>query len=79
MRPAFRLWRPGRRSATTISTARLPARYYREFERYGGSYRVRSFIRVELWTYNYGPSRFIDYVRLENGKVRKIYSGGYGY
>jgi hypothetical protein len=32
-----------------------------------------------VWTYNYGPSRFIDYVRIENGKVRKIYSGGYGY
>jgi hypothetical protein len=56
-----------------------PSRIYKEFERYGGAYRVRSFIRVEVWTYNYGPSRFIDYVRLENGKVRKIYSGGYGY
>jgi hypothetical protein len=56
-----------------------PPRLYREFERYGGAYRVRAFIRVELWTYNYGPSRFIDYVRMENGKVRKIYSGGYGY
>jgi len=40
---------------------------------------VRAFIRVEIWTYNYGPSRFLDYVRLENGIVRKIYSGGYGY
>jgi hypothetical protein len=56
-----------------------PARYYNEFERYGNAYRVRAFIRVEVWTYNYGPSRFIDYVRMENGIVRKIYSGGYGY
>ncbi len=56
-----------------------PARYYNEFERYGIAYRVRAFIRVEVWTYNYGPSRFIDYVRMENGIVRKIYSGGYGY
>jgi hypothetical protein len=56
-----------------------PARHYNEFERYGNAYRVRAFIRVEVWTYNYGPSRFIDYVRLENGIVRKIYSGGYGY
>jgi hypothetical protein len=54
-------------------------RLYKEFERYGSSYRVRSFVRVELWTYNHGPSRFMDYVRLENGRVRKIYSGGYGY
>ena len=56
-----------------------PANRYREFERYGNAYRVRAFIRVEIWTYNYGPSRFLDYVRLENGIVRKVYSGGYGY
>jgi hypothetical protein len=55
------------------------SRDYREFERYGNSYRVRSWVRVEIWTYNYGPSRFVDYVRLENGIVRRIYSGGYGY
>ena len=56
-----------------------PANRYRDFERYGNAYRVRVFIRVEIWTYNYGPSRFLDYVRLENGIVRKVYSGGYGY
>ena len=56
-----------------------PSRLYREFERYGNAYRVRAFIRVEIWTYNYGPSRFVDYVRMENSIVRKIYSGGYGY
>jgi hypothetical protein len=56
-----------------------PSRLYNEFERYGNAYRVRAWIHVELWTYNYGPSRFIDYVRLENGIVRRIYSGGYGY
>ena len=56
-----------------------PSRLYNEFERYGNAYRVRAWIQVELWTYNYGPSRFIDYVRLENGIVRRIYSGGYGY
>jgi hypothetical protein len=55
------------------------SRDYREFERYGNSYRVRSWVRVEIWTYNYGPSRFVDFVRLENGIVRRIYSGGYGY
>jgi Protein of unknown function (DUF2845) len=54
-------------------------RYHKEFERYGNSYRVRAFIRVELWTYNYGPSRFVDYVRIENGQVRQVYSGSYGY
>jgi hypothetical protein len=56
-----------------------PSNLYREFERYGNAYRVRAFVHVEIWTYNYGPSRFIDYVRLENGIVRRIFSGGYGY
>jgi hypothetical protein len=54
-------------------------RQYREFERYGSAYRVRAVVRVEVWTYNYGPSRFVDYVRFENGRVRRIESGGYGY
>ncbi len=54
-------------------------REYRDFDRYGNSYRVRAWVHVEVWTYNYGPSRFVDYVRLENGIVRRIYSGGYGY
>jgi hypothetical protein len=54
-------------------------RQYREFERYGSAYRVRTVVRVEVWTYNYGPSRFVDYVRFENGRVRRIESGGYGY
>jgi hypothetical protein len=56
-----------------------PAYLYKEYEYYGSAYRVKVLVRVEVWTYNYGPSRFIDYVRIENGKVRKIYSGGYGY
>jgi hypothetical protein len=56
-----------------------PSYQYREFERYGSAYRVKVIIRVELWTYNYGPSRFMDFVRIENGRVRQIYSGGYGY
>jgi len=56
-----------------------PSNQYREFERYGNAYRVKAIIRVELWSYNYGPSRFMDYVRVENGRVVRIYSGGYGY
>jgi hypothetical protein len=55
------------------------SRRHREFERYGNAYRVKAIVRVELWSYNYGPSRFMDYVRIENGYVSRIYSGGYGY
>jgi len=34
---------------------------------------------VERWTYNFGPGRFVQYVTLEAGKVRKIERGSYGY
>jgi hypothetical protein len=56
-----------------------PSDRYREFDRYGNAYRVKVHVNVELWTYNYGASRFMDYVRIENGRVREIYSGGYGF
>ncbi len=52
---------------------------HREFERRRGVYGIRRIVQVELWTYNRGPSRFIDVVRIENGFVRRIASGGYGY
>jgi hypothetical protein len=60
-------------------SAAPPSHLYREFERHGSAYRVKAIVRVELWSYNYGPSRFMDYVRIENGIVVRIYSGGYGF
>lgn len=45
----------------------------------GHAYRVRKLVIVEEWTYNHGPSRFLDHLRLENGVVRDITSGDYGY
>lgn len=56
-----------------------PPRLYRGFERRRGVYGVRRIVQVEQWTYNRGPSRFIDVVRIEDGFVRRIQSGGYGY
>ena len=38
------------------------------------SYRV-----IEEWTYNFGPNYFLYFIKLENGRVRRIESGGYGY
>lgn len=49
-------------------------------ERSGGTaYRIRKLVIVEEWTYNHGPTRFLDHLRLENGIVRSIASGDYGY
>lgn len=45
----------------------------------GTPYRVRKLVIVEEWVYNHGPTRFMDHLRLENGVVKKIASGGYGY
>lgn len=33
---------------------------------------------VEIWTYNFGPSRLMQRIRFENGVVVKIESLGYG-
>jgi len=46
---------------------------------YNQPYRVRKLVIVEEWTYNHGPTRFLDHLRLENGIVRNIVSGDYGY
>jgi hypothetical protein len=39
----------------------------------------REQIRVEEWEYNFGPTRFLYYLRFENGKLIKITIGDYGY
>jgi hypothetical protein len=46
---------------------------------YGKPYRIKKLIIVEEWTYNHGRTRFMDHLRLENGVVRRIASGDYGF
>ena len=46
---------------------------------YERPYRIRKFVLVEEWTYNHGPGRFMDHLRLENGIVQHIKSGDYGF
>lgn len=36
-------------------------------------------VDVEVWTYNFGPNRLVSLVRLEDGKVVRVESAGYGY
>ena len=63
-------------------------RYYGDYDsyeydrynyRYGKPYRVKELVIIEKWTYNRGPSRFLNHLRLENGIVVEIFSGDYGY
>ena len=46
---------------------------------YGQPYRVKVLVIIEEWTYNRGPGRFMNHLRLENGIVQHITSGDYGY
>jgi len=53
---------------------------YRHRDSDGGQpYRIKKLVIVEEWTYNHGPSRFMDHLRLENGIVQRITSGDYGF
>jgi len=64
---------------------RIYRHYYktREDSRYHDSWLEPRYIKdtvvVEEWTYNHGRYRFMDHIRFENGKVRMIKSGDYGY
>lgn len=40
---------------------------------------LKEYIRVEEWEYNFGPTRFIYYLRFENGRLKRITAGDYGY
>jgi hypothetical protein len=43
----------------------------------GGGRRVSA--TVERWTYNFGPTRFLQFVTLEAGRIVSIVRGSYGY
>ena len=34
---------------------------------------------IETWTHNFGPDRFLERIRFENGVVVELESKGYGY
>ncbi len=48
-------------------------------EFYREPFLVKEYVRVEEWEYNLGPTQFIRYLRFENGRLRRITTGGYGY
>lgn len=46
---------------------------------YREPFLVKEFIRIEEYTYNFGSTRFIRYLRFENGILKDITVGDYGY
>lgn len=65
-----------------IKGYRYPYDYTPQSDRYYGKhnpYAVTVDINIEEWTYNLGPSRFLRYLRFENGRLKRIETGEYGY
>jgi hypothetical protein len=57
--------------------------YYRYFDRHDGwqsapAY-IKEMVKIEEWTYNFGPTRFLYYLTFENGRLTCIETGDYGY
>jgi len=40
---------------------------------------AKELITIEEWEYNFGATQFIRYLRFENGRLREITTGDYGY
>ena len=53
----------------------------RELERkdYREPLFVEEYVVIEEWTYNLGSTKFIRYLRFENGRLVRIRTGDYGY
>ena len=56
-----------------FSTRNGRYRWYRE------PFVEKEVIRIEEWTYNFGSTRFIRYLRFENGVLKDMTVGDYGY
>lgn len=55
-------------------------RAVRVFDRHVNEYvTVFETVPYEVWTYNFGPRRFISRITVRNGVIRHIESGGYGF
>lgn len=39
----------------------------------------KEWVTIEEWEYNFGGTQFIRYLRFENGRLRRITTGDYGY
>lgn len=53
-----------------------PDRYFRSHPGYDQAYIP---IQVEEWTYNFGPHRFMQLLRFENGVLTQIQNLSWGY
>jgi hypothetical protein len=40
---------------------------------------AKELVTIEEWQYNFGHTQFMRYLRFENGRLRRIMTGDYGY
>jgi hypothetical protein len=50
-----------------------------EFEIVRRAPLLKEYVAIEEWEYNFGQGSFIRYLRFENGRLRRITTGDYGY
>ena len=63
-----------------LMEARLEERSHYQVSQDGRSGAGHSVtVKVERWTYNFGPQRFLQFVTLETGRVISVERGSYGY
>ncbi|MGB5734726.1 MAG: DUF2845 domain-containing protein [Thiohalocapsa sp.] len=56
---------------------RVPVRAYDQFrDEYYLLYEEQSY---DVWTFNFGPRRFVQRITIKGGKIYRIESQGYGY
>ena len=51
----------------------------REYHWYREPLLVKELVRIEEWTYNFGSTRFIRFLRFENGILTEMAVGDYGF
>jgi hypothetical protein len=53
---------------------------YRIYDRFQGRYiTAYDSVPVQIWTYNFGPRRFVQRITIEDGRIKRIESLGYGH
>jgi hypothetical protein len=40
---------------------------------------TKELVTIEEWEYNFGPNRFVRFLRFENGRLKRVTTGNYGY
>jgi hypothetical protein len=61
-------------------TTWIERRSYRVYHHHYPYYRDKyGDVSIEEWIYNFGPQRFMQLLRFENGRLKKIRSLDYGY